>query len=52
MLIVWLALVVALAGVLVVAVRYLRSDMEIDVGKVSEGWLAAERGNRTHGLSS
>jgi hypothetical protein len=55
---VWLqlALVVGLVGLLAVATRRLRvspnSDPDIDVGTVSEGWLAEQRGSRTDRLSS
>ena len=54
-----LAFVVALVGVLAVAVRRLRGvamdpypDPDIDVGTVSEGWLAEQRGSRTDRVSS
>ena len=53
-----LALVVGLVGVIVIAIamRHRRvtpqSDRDIDVGTVSEGWLAEQRGSRTDRLSS
>jgi hypothetical protein len=58
---VWLqlALVVGLLGVLAVSMRRRRSvspdsytDIDIDVGTVSEGWLAEQRGSRTDRSSS
>jgi hypothetical protein len=51
-----LALVVGLVGVIVIAMRRRRvapqSDRDIDVGTVTEGWLAEQRGSRTDRLSS
>jgi hypothetical protein len=56
---VWLqlALVVGLMGALAAALRRLHSvppdsHSNIDVGTVSEGWLAEQRGSRTDRLSS
>jgi hypothetical protein len=50
-----LALVVGLVGVIAIAMRRRRlaphADPDIDVGTVSEGWLAEQRGSRTNGLS-
>jgi hypothetical protein len=49
-----LALVVGLLGVLAVAMRRLRvspnADSDIDVGTVSESWLAEQRASRTDRL--
>lgn len=52
-----LAVVVGLAGVLAAAVlrrHRVHSDSphDIDVGTVSEGWLAEQRGSRTDRVSS
>jgi hypothetical protein len=51
-----LTLVVALLGVLAIAMRRLRvsanSDSDIDAGTVSESWLAAQRGSRADRFSS
>jgi hypothetical protein len=54
----WLqfAIVIGFLGVLAVAMRRFRaspnSDPDIDVGTLSESWLAEQRGSRTDRLSS
>jgi hypothetical protein len=52
-----LALVVALLGVFAIIIRRLHraspdSCTEIDVGTISESWLAEQRGSRKDRLSS